>query len=539
MPQTRAHGAFIYCRYSTEHQHSIAEQVDTCTRTCHERSLPVLGIFPDEAVSGTKLSRANFDRMMADLRRGLADTVVIYDQSRLMRNVEGWFSTRNDLQTMGVSIISATQSHVGGDIRKSDVFMMESIQATYDQMHVLISREKSTAKLHFMARNGEHTGGVPALGYQVVEDADGKRRLAIAPEEAQTVRRIFEEYAQGKSYRLIIQGLNRDGIHTKRGQPFGTNSIHDLLKNRLYIGEKIYGARSYRLDGTRNTHAPEGKDVEVVPLPELAIVEKEIFMEVQAKMTANKHANAGRPAVTREYPLKGKVFCGECGAALAVATSRQKNAAAYTYYRCPRKNRTHDCAAKPIRCDELEKIVTDAVLSAIGNPGVCEKTIDRIRTFTASTGLDEKIAATTQQRTAAAQKLDNAINSLLDMGPLPALKEKVFTLQTDLTAIDTTLENLKAQKAAQITPAQIEALYRKLCKAALKTPTAILSIVSRVDVYDDKINIFTIFSPTGKPTEKDFKESDFIKIEGTPSGVPMILINPLGLLIKTQRIARK
>ena len=88
MAARRAHGAYIYCRYSTEHQHSIGEQVDACTRLCGERGLPVLGIYPDEAVSGTKLSRTNFDRMMSDLRDGLADTVVIYDQSRLMRSVE-------------------------------------------------------------------------------------------------------------------------------------------------------------------------------------------------------------------------------------------------------------------------------------------------------------------------------------------------------------------------------------------------------------------------------------------------------------------
>ena len=163
MPKERTHGAFIFPRFSTEHQHSIEEQVDACSRRCKELGLTVLGIYADEAVSGTKLSRRNFDRMMDDLRAGLADTVVIYDQSRLMRDIEGWFAVRKELQMLGVRVISATQEFVGGDIRKSDNFMMESIQATFDQMHVLITREKVTAKLHYMAKAGLHTGGVPAL----------------------------------------------------------------------------------------------------------------------------------------------------------------------------------------------------------------------------------------------------------------------------------------------------------------------------------------------------------------------------------------
>lgn len=64
----RAHGAVIYPRYSTDHQHSIEEQVDACARWCDRNGIPVIDIYPDAAVSGTKLSRTNFDRMMEDLR---------------------------------------------------------------------------------------------------------------------------------------------------------------------------------------------------------------------------------------------------------------------------------------------------------------------------------------------------------------------------------------------------------------------------------------------------------------------------------------
>lgn len=55
------------------------------------------------------------------------------------------------------------------------------------------------------------------------------------------MREIFRKYAAGKSYREIIKWLNDSGKRTKRGGCFGTNSLHDLLKNEKYIGNIVYG----------------------------------------------------------------------------------------------------------------------------------------------------------------------------------------------------------------------------------------------------------------------------------------------------------
>lgn len=77
------HGAYILARYSTDNQNpdSIEVQVERCTEWCKTNSLPVLGVYADYAVSGMKDTRPQQSRMMAELREGGADTVVIYDQS--------------------------------------------------------------------------------------------------------------------------------------------------------------------------------------------------------------------------------------------------------------------------------------------------------------------------------------------------------------------------------------------------------------------------------------------------------------------------
>lgn len=537
MPKERTHGAFIYPRFSTEHQHSIEEQVDACTRRCRELGLTVLGVYADEAVSGTKLSRRNFDRMMDDLRAGLADTVVIYDQSRLMRDIEGWFSVRKELQLLGVRVISATQEFVGGDIRKSDNFMMESIQATFDQMHVLITREKVTAKLHYMAKAGLHTGGVPALGYRTKDIGDGKKILEIDEKEAAIVRRIFRAYDSGESYKSIIDGLNADGIKTKRGNKFGSNSLHDLLKNRLYTGVQIYGAKVYRTDGTRNSHAPEGENVITRDAPELAIIDKTTFDRVQKRMDQNKHKQAGRPPEARNYPLKGKVFCGECGSAMNVAASKIKGKT-YYYYRCAKKDRTHDCTGRPIRCDDLEQLVVDYVRGLMCCPEIKDRAMDYLRREADAinkTGL-ERLKAMQQEQHTIKSKIDNIIAAIEDGNYIPSMRERLKQLEAEKAAIESKINNLSRSAAVASLPSEkFEAAYKKLCAISQTNSAAILSTVSRVEVYNDCIKIYTLFNPDHDGTTPVDGKEEFIEILGTPSGVPRIIINFCGITLMVPR----
>ena len=88
----RQHGAFISARYSADMQNpdSIQVQVAKCTQYCNQNNMPILGVFADEATSGMKDTRPQYEAMMDQLRMGLADTVVIYDQSRMFRKMTAW-----------------------------------------------------------------------------------------------------------------------------------------------------------------------------------------------------------------------------------------------------------------------------------------------------------------------------------------------------------------------------------------------------------------------------------------------------------------
>lgn len=514
----RLHGALINARYSTDNQNpdSIEVQVAKCTEWCHAHSIPVLGVYADEATSGMKDTRPRYAAMMRDLRDGVGDMVVIYDQSRIFRKMTSWFAFRDQLTQMGVEVVSVTQPMIGKDLRDPTNFLTEGSMALFNQIWALQSRQKVMEKMRYMAAHGQHTGGKPALGYEVV---DG--RLAICEAEAKIVRRIFEEYGAGKSYREIVAGLNADGIKTKRGSAFGANSLHDLLKNEKYIGTLVYGQRPYREDGTRNTHAAAADSIRIenaVP----AIIDKELFARVQAKMAANKRQQGGRPPTKRDYPLKGKAFCAGCKSAMTISTSQK----IYDYYKCSGKKRRHDCDGANIPVDVLEKTVADAVRQVLGSPRNADRLITILRE---QRGEIQAQAVETLRRLVArdrelSQQLSNATDAILSGLSSPTLLARVAELETEKAEVGRQMRELRATVDASAVPeARLRQIVDELAGDNPAGNAALLSIVCRVEVGRDTITVWTMLDTRPDGTF-DWSEEGVLITPGTTSGVPSVFV---------------
>jgi len=533
----RIPGAFINARYSTDNQNpdSIEVQVEKCTEWCHRNNIPILGIFSDEATSGMKDSRPQYENMMMQLRQGIADTVVIYDQSRMFRKMTAWFAFRDELSALGVKVVSVTQPMIGKDLRDPTNFLTEGSMALFNQIWALQSRQKTVEKMRFMARNGQHTGGKPALGYMVENG-----RLVVCEAEAAIVRRIFQEYAGGYSYRQIIEGLNRDCLKTKRGSAFGANSLHDLLRNEKYIGVLTYGASPYREDGSRNTHKKDGANVIRIEDAIPPIVSKELFQKVQEKMAANKRQQGGRPAQKRDYPLKGKVFCAECKSAMIISTSKMK----YDYYKCSGKKRKHTCISSPISANELESVVVDSVRQVLTPP---ENRKNLIRILQEERARIHAGAATTLQaiiveRRDVEKKLENATDAILAGLSSPTLLSKVRELENKKTALDAQAKSLKSSVDGSMIPDELLGGIIDHIVSSNEDASALLSIVSRVEVGINEITIWTIFDtdPSGEidytatgvsispliyPLAATGTDSPVTNTVGTASGVPYVHAN--------------
>ena len=513
----REHGALILGRYSTDRQNetSIEEQVEKCTEWCNAQRIPILGVYADMAISGMKDTRPQYQLMMQALREDRADMVVIYDQSRMFRKMTAWFDFRDELESMGVAVISVTQPMIGKDLRDPANFLTEGSMALFNQMWVLQTRQRVIVTMRHMAKSGLHTGGTPPLGYQVQEG-----RMVICESEAQIVRRIFDEYATGKTYREIIAGLNADGIKTRSGKQFGSNSLHDLLKNEKYIGVLVYGKTPRKADGRRNSHGARPSDCIRMENAVPAIVDQDVWDRVQQKMARNKRDKAGRPSTTRNYPLKGKIYCGLCKSAMVVATSSSK----YHYYACSGKQRLHTCEMMPIKMENLEQTVANAVLDVLGQPSNINTLIQILREERDKLqgGATAQLQSLSARQADITRQLDQATMAILQGLNSPTLVRKVQELEGEKAAVEREVRRLKNSVCASAASEnQLRELLESIIEA--KDTESILAVVCRVEVSPSEIVIWTMLDTDDGGDFRDrmeLEDSHVIKIDGDGPPAP-------------------
>lgn len=518
--------AFILTRYSTDNQNpdTTAVQVKKCAEYCRQHQLTVLDIFSDEAVSGMKQHRPEYDRMMAAYQaKAGADVVVIYDQSRMFRDMVEWFNFRRQLQALGARVVSVTQPLVGGDLLDPSVFVSESTMAMFNHLHVLITRQKVIEKMRYMALQGKCPGGRPPLGY----DLDADRHYIINEFEADTVRRIFTMHAAGAGYGEIITAMAAQGRLTKAGRPFGKNSLHEVLKNEKYIGVLEYGAvPSVSPTGRRNNHQPPAEGCVRLEGAVPRIISDELWAEVQKRMKERTHLG-GRYSAKAEYLLSGKVFCGECGGAMVVAgTSSGARGQRYRYYSCVHKRQTKTCSAKGISVPKLEQLVAEAVKRQLASPEGLRDVISAAAQY--RDALTQAAAPRTDELTRQIQdiskKICNLVDTLANGISSKAITDQLAKLEDEKARLEAAERNIKAAtREVGLTDAEIAEGLTKLSMTDESTQDGrrvLLSTVARVVVFADHVDVYTILGPDGKKPDLDTAAKDFITTMGETSLAP-------------------
>ena len=204
--------------------------------------------YDDGGLSGGSLDRPALQRLFADIARHQVDTVVVYKVDRLTRSLMDFAKIVELFDRHGTSFVAVTQQF------NTTTSMGRLPPSTSSYRFSLSSSARSSASGSATRsppprRRSMWMGGVAPLGYAVQE-----RKLVIVPEEAETVRLIFNRYQQLGSVRRLKDELDRKGIRSKQrihgngshsgGQPFSRGALYALLSNPIYIGEIAHkGAR--------------------------------------------------------------------------------------------------------------------------------------------------------------------------------------------------------------------------------------------------------------------------------------------------------
>lgn len=286
--------------------HSLSAQVSYYSKLIQEhRGWLYCGVYADEALTGTKSNRENFQKMLAECRAGNLDLIITKSISRFARNTVTLLESVRELKDLGVDVYFEEQNIHS---LSADGELMLTILASYAQEESYSASENKKWQIRKDFEKGK-IGGILMLGYR--RTADGS--LEIVKSEAETVRMIFADYLSGMGKLAIANKLNELNILTRNGNQWSPESVFRILRNEKYAGmmmlQKFYSENHI----TKRKMVNEGQLRKYfIENSHPAIIDKVTFDAVQQRLQEKKAVVHSKPT-TAVYPFTGKIQCSCCG----------------------------------------------------------------------------------------------------------------------------------------------------------------------------------------------------------------------------------
>ena len=455
--------AVIYARYSSDNQReeSIEGQIRECTAFAEKNDITVLKHYIDRAYSARTDHRPAFQEMIKDSDKHLFDMVIVWKLDRFSRDRYDSARYKVLLKKNNVRVVSATEVISSG----ADGILLESVLEGFAEYYSADLAEKVTRGMTENALKCKFNGGSMPIGYVI----DEEQHFQIDPLTAPFVLEAFKRYIEGVTMKELIDFFNEKGIKNKSGGDINYNSIQRMLNNRRYIGEYAF----------RDIVVPDG-----IP----AIVPKELFDRVQAKLAKNKKSPA-RHKAEEDYLLTTKLFCGCCGAYMCGESGKGRSGEVHRYYKCVSiKKRRTICNKKSVRKDWIEDIVVNATMKMLMSDTTIDAIVSALMTLQDAENVNLPLYEKQLKET------NVAINNLLNAIQAGILNRSTKERFDQLEATRDELENkIAAEKLAKprITEEQLRFFldrFRKLDVRQLSHRRMLIdTFVNAVFLYDDKL----------------------------------------------------
>ena len=229
--------AAIYVRVSTEEQaaegYSIGAQKEMLQDYCIVEGWEVAGVYEDDGYSGRSVKRPAYQRMMSEMDSW--DVLLVIKMDRIHRNSRNFMNMMEVLSKHGKMFVS--QSEALDTTNALGRFVVDMIQRLAQLESEQIGERtymgmREKAETLDKAEEGKRTMGfTPPFGYRLENGG-----LEEEPDELPIVSRMFSEYLSGSSMDEISWSLGREGILTRRGNPWNKRNMSTVLHNPVYAG---------------------------------------------------------------------------------------------------------------------------------------------------------------------------------------------------------------------------------------------------------------------------------------------------------------
>lgn len=312
----------------------------------------------EEIVSGDSIDeRPQVQKLINELLQNKYQNVVVMEIQRIARgNTKDQGIVLEALEMSKAKIV--TPERVYDPTNEQDMEMIEfSLMLSRRELKAISRRMRSG--FNTSVHEGNYLAPVPPYGYDIWKRGRRDRILKINEHESEIVKKIFKlSHEENMSLGEIARTLNNLNIPTRLNAKWQTSSVRSILTNITYTGKIRWNYRNKKkeyIDGKiqKKVRANDPKDVWVIEGKHKAIIDDEVFVEVQ-KQFKNRVPTGSK---TLKNPLAGLLRCKECG--LGIALKPVKN----TYSNRYGHNERMGCTVKSC----LARVVVAEVLDALQN----------------------------------------------------------------------------------------------------------------------------------------------------------------------------
>ena len=486
----------IYARYSSDNQRasSIDDQIRNCREIAARKGWVVLEehIYIDMEKTGTTVyGRDGLAKLMAAADSKPFDYILVDDTSRLGRNKADSLKNADIIKFLRIGLYFIEDE-------------LDSAQPLFDQaFHQKVYRDEEFSKsLGHKSRRGKrgrflagfHPGNM-CYGYSNLPIEDPTRkgeygRPAIAgvkqvinPDEAKIVVWIFEAYAAGMSYSAIAVALNQRGVPTatgtrgKRQARWCKSAVREMLANRRYLGETIWGKTRQDRDprnGKMVAFPVPETDWDRMTMPELRIILDELFDQVQRQreirsrsLGVKRVGGMTRTEASRKYLFSGLLRCGQCGGNMIIVTTNPAR------YGCASHREGKTCSNKmTVIQSELEKHLLSGLIDQVSSGALFYELVQGVseqlksKDATAANRKLEAVRDHTQiknDRQRIGAEIQNVLAAIRSGVPPKSLLDELGRLEGKAAQLDEVLSESIAPPPKNLTEAEV----RSFVEAAL------------------------------------------------------------------------
>lgn len=279
-------------------------------------NLSVVDIYKESHSAKDCGQRPVFNKLLADIREGKFDGILVWHPDRLSRNAGDLGALVDLLDQKKLVEIKTYSQRFTNNPNEKFLLMILGSQAKLENDNKSVNVKRG---LKAKCEMGLWPSVAPT-GYLNSKNVDQKGHVFLDPQRAPVIKEMFEKVAAGASGRKIYRWLREIKFLTRNGKPLTLGNIYMLLNTPFYYGRFEYPRTSGRW--FQGKHVP--------------IITKELFDSAQQQLQLRRKVRTGN----KEFAFTRLMSCGLCGSGIS-AEEKYKNlkdgtVAKYIYYGCTR-----------------------------------------------------------------------------------------------------------------------------------------------------------------------------------------------------------